>query len=52
MKRRMREAVRLHLAKLPANWSVVFNPRKGLLNADFADIEREVVKVFTKCANS
>ena len=52
MKRRMREAVRLHLAKLPANWSVVFNPRKPLLNAEFSYIEREVGKVFAKCANS
>jgi RNase P protein component len=48
----MREAVRLHLSKLPARWSVVFNPRKPLLNATFADIEREVGRVFAKCANS
>jgi ribonuclease P protein component len=51
MRRRMREAVRLHLGELPARWSVVFNPRKPLLDADFADIEREVVRVFARCAN-
>jgi ribonuclease P protein component len=48
----MREAVRLHLAELPPRWSVVFNPRKPLLDARFADIEREVSKVFSRCANS
>jgi ribonuclease P protein component len=50
MKRRMREAVRLHLSELPPRWSVVFNPRKPLLQADFAAIEREVREVFARCA--
>jgi ribonuclease P protein component len=52
MKRRMREAVRLHLHELPAQWSIVFNPRKPLLDAPFVDLEREVSKVFARCANS
>jgi ribonuclease P protein component len=52
MKRRLREAVRLHLGELPAPWSVVFNVRKPLLEADFAALEREVEKVFRQCANS
>ena len=52
MKRRMREAVRLHLAELPTQWSVVFNPRKPLLDAPFAAVEQEVRKLFSRCANS
>jgi ribonuclease P protein component len=52
MKRRIREAVRLHLPELPPRWSIVFNPRKPLLEADFDALEREVSKVFARCANS
>jgi ribonuclease P protein component len=52
MKRRMREAVRLNLEHLPPEWSVVFNPRKALLDARFPDIEAEVRKVFSRCENS
>jgi len=52
MKRRMREAVRLHLRELPARWFVVFNPRKALLTAEFAAVERQVSEVFARCANS
>lgn len=52
MKRRMREAVRLHLSELPGKWAVVFNPRKALLKADFSALEREVIRVFQKCACS
>jgi ribonuclease P protein component len=47
----MREAVRLHLHELPARWCIVFNPRKPLLNAKFTDLEREISKVFARCAN-
>jgi ribonuclease P protein component len=52
MKRRMREAVRLNLETLTPEWSIVFNPRKPVLDALFPDIEAEVRKVFSKCANS
>jgi ribonuclease P protein component len=52
MKRRLREAVRLHLAALPASWMIVMNGRKGLLDADFPGIEPEVVRLFAQCANS
>jgi ribonuclease P protein component len=51
MKRRMREAVRLHLHELPAQWAIVFNPRKPLLDAPFRSIEAEVQKLFQRCAN-
>lgn len=52
MKRRLREAARLHLGELPAGWMIVFNGRKALLEAEFSVIEREVGKVFARCANS
>jgi ribonuclease P protein component len=52
MKRRLREAVRLNLARLPASWMVVMNGRKGLLDADFCAIQKEVVRLFAQCANS
>ena len=52
MKRRMREAVRLHLEDLQSEWSIVFNPRKPLLEAPFPDIEAEVRKVFSRCGKS
>jgi len=52
MKRRMREAVRLNLTGLPPSWMVVMNCRKGLLNADFSAIQKEVVRLFAQCANS
>jgi ribonuclease P protein component len=51
MKRRMREAVRLHLGSLPSQWWIVFNPRKPLLDAEFVAVEQSVVKLFEKCGN-
>lgn len=52
MKRRMREAVRLHLASLGPGWAIVFNPRKALLDVSFDALEREVVRVFAKCGSA
>ena len=52
MKRRMREAVRLHLAELATGWLVVFNPRRPMLKASVELIERDVSRVFSECKNS
>ena len=52
MKRRLREAVRLHLRALPASWMIVMNGRKALLDAEFPKIEREVERLFAQCENS
>lgn len=52
MKRRLREAVRLNLAVLPAPWMIVLNGRKGLLDAEFSTIQNEVKRLFARCANS
>ena len=48
----MREAVRLNLGLLPSPWSVVFNPRRTVLSAEFESLQAAVRKVFQTCANS
>jgi ribonuclease P protein component len=47
IRRRMREAVRLHLNVLPPRVDVVLHPRKTVLDMDFARLEREVARVFS-----
>lgn len=44
MKRRLREAVRLHRPADMMSVDVVINPKKSLLNAEFAEIESEVLR--------
>jgi len=46
IKRRMREAVRRHCAELTASVDIVLHPRKAVLDAPFADIERDVLNAF------
>lgn len=46
IKRRTREAVRLHLGALTAVMDVVVNPKKLVLDAEFAQVEQEVKKAF------
>jgi len=45
MKRRLREAVRLH-GMIPLAMDVVINPKKSLLTAAFVDLQREVRRAF------
>lgn len=45
MKRRLREAVRLH-GMIPAAMDVVINPKKSLLTAGFVDVQREIRRAF------
>ena len=51
IRRRLREAVRLHLGELGSGWRVVFTPRRALLDAEFGEVEGEVVRVFRRCGN-
>jgi ribonuclease P protein component len=46
IKRRMREAVRRHLPLLSAPVDVVLHPKRGVIDLDFATLEREVASVF------
>ena len=52
LKRRMREAVRNQMGMLPMNWSIVFNPRRSVLDARFEDLCREVGRIFARCDES
>jgi len=44
----MREAVRLELAALSSEWSIVFNPRRKLLDCVFTDLQAEVRRYFSR----
>lgn len=44
IKRRMRAAVRQHRGELTADFDVVLHPRKIVLEAEFAAIERDLVR--------
>jgi ribonuclease P protein component len=46
IRRRMREAVRLHVGQLPQGVDVVLHPRKQVLDMDFAKLEVEVSRIF------
>jgi ribonuclease P protein component len=46
MKRRLREAVRLSSAPADMAVDVVINPKRSLLKADFAEVQREIAKAF------
>ncbi|MGA9800322.1 MAG: ribonuclease P protein component [Terriglobales bacterium] len=45
MKRRLREAVRLH-GIIPGAMDVVINPKKSFLQAEFAEVQREIRRAF------
>jgi ribonuclease P protein component len=49
IKRRIREAFRLHRAEIGPQWDIVVNPRRAALRATFPDIERALRKVIEKC---
>ena len=49
LKRRFREAFRLHRAEIGPQWDIVLNPRRAALNAPFSEIERALRKVIEKC---
>ena len=49
IRRRMREAVRLDLPLMGPQWDVVFNPRRSVLDAPFAEIRSEVRKLISRC---
>jgi ribonuclease P protein component len=45
MKRRLREAVRLH-GMIPVAMDIVINPKKSLLTAAFVEVQREIRRAF------
>ncbi|HLJ77280.1 MAG TPA: ribonuclease P protein component [Acidobacteriaceae bacterium] len=50
IRRRMREAVRLHADELPQRADVVLHPRKIVLDMNFTLLEKEVSRVFAAIA--
>ena len=49
IKRRLREAFRLHRVEFGPQWDIVINPRRAALGAPFPEIERALGKVIEKC---
>lgn len=52
IKRRMREAVRLHISELKHNVDVVLHPRRSVLTTDFLKLNAEVGRIFTTIRKS
>ncbi|MGO4882995.1 MAG: ribonuclease P protein component [Bryobacteraceae bacterium] len=52
IRRRVREAVRLHLEQLSPEWRIVFNPRRKAMEAPFPELEREILRLFQRCSAS
>jgi len=52
MKRRLREAVRLHRLSLLAPVDVVMNPKKSLLKVDFSELGHEIGHAFEVIQNA
>jgi ribonuclease P protein component len=52
MKRRMRAAVSHHIDVIAGCWSIVFNPRRSVLDAPFDDLCQEVERLFARCKQS
>ena len=51
IRRRMREAVRMHLGELPPHVDVVLHPRRLVLEMEFTRLEREVSRVFSSVSS-
>lgn len=49
IKRRLREAFRLHRDRLGPQWDLVLNPKASLLRATFPEVERALEKVIARC---
>ena len=45
IKRRMREALRRNIDLLPAGFDLILHPRRTVLTMEFAQLEREVVRI-------
>ena len=47
IKRRMREAVRMNISRLPESVDVVLHPRKSVIDMEFPKLVAEVARVFS-----
>lgn len=51
VKRRLREAVRKHLAEIPSGWDIVILARPPSAEARFAEIESALVQTLARAAS-
>src|SRR5581483_6915571 len=51
IKRRIREAFRMHREEFGPQWDIVLNPRRAALTVPFEEIERGLGKVIAKCGH-
>jgi len=49
IKRRLREAFRLHRNEIACKWDIVLNPRRPVLKATFEELERALRRVIETC---
>jgi ribonuclease P protein component len=50
IKRRMREAVRRHVAELPDGMDLILHPKRSVMTMDFGKLESEVLRIFRQAA--
>jgi ribonuclease P protein component len=50
IKRRMREALRRHIALIPSGYDLILHPRRIVLTMEFAKLEAEVVRILEQAA--
>jgi len=48
-KRRLREALRVRLPEIGAEWDIVINPRRAALKASPQELRRELDRLVTQC---
>ena len=45
-------AIRSQIGRLGPEWSIVINPRRKALDAPFAELQREMERLFLRCGAS
>jgi ribonuclease P protein component len=50
IKRRMREAVRRHVAELPDGMDLILHPKRSVMTMDFGKLEADVLRIFRQAA--
>ena len=48
IKRRLREALRLHIDLLPEGSDLILHPRRSVLTMEFTKLEAEIVRILTQ----